>query len=305
MQIIKGKYTDFELFKNDVRDWDLNFNILSKQDFYASFKMVISEDFLLSREVLNGKIEHSGLSPIGFKTLVIPVEYNNSEFVWYNKKSQSKEMLLFPKNNIIDVVTFNGLDLFFLSIRETRLMEAINKLGFLNCKDFFNSDEVSIKIDSKFTIYFNQLANTILNSANQNTEYSYSVLNNIVYLILKQIENSKPVYRQKQKVKKEIALRKAIEIINEKQDVLYSVQDLCGLVGVSEKTLFTAFKEKYKVSPSEYLKSLRLNKVKHEIENIKHKDINISTIAGKYHFWHMGQFAKDFRKHFGILPSEV
>ncbi len=75
------------------------------------------------------------------------------------------------------------------------------------------------------------------------------------------------------------------------------------MTGVSERTLRNDFKEKYKVSPIYYIKVVRLNKVKQEI--YLNQGRNISDIAGEYHFWHMGQFAKDFKKQFGILPSET
>jgi len=106
-----------------------------------------------------------------------------------------------------------------------------------------------------------------------------------------------------QKNKRDFAVKKAIELINNNINQLFSIPQLCALVGVSERTLLSAFKEKYKVSPSNYIKAFRLNLVKQEIFNSEDK--SISKIAGKYHFWHMGQFAKDFKNQFGILPSEV
>ncbi len=305
MAIIEGKYRDFDIFRKDVKDWNLEFNILSNKDFYANFKTFTSENLLLSREILNGKIAHRGLSPIGYRTLVIPVKYNNSEIIWYNKPIQSNEMLLFPKNNIIDVVTFDGLDIFLISIKESKLTEIINKCGFVNCSAFFNSDKIRMRVDSYFSSNISVLSDAIMNHNTENTKHIEVLLNELILFILKFIENSKPIYYIKDKKRKNIALKKAIEIINDDQDTFYSVQDLCGLVDVSEKTLFTAFKEKYKVSPSEYLKALRLNKVKNELFFNKEDNVNISTIAGKYHFWHMGQFAKDFKKHFGVLPSQV
>jgi len=305
MEIIEGEYRDFDLFRNDVKDWGLEFNILSSKDFYAKFKMFTSENLLLSKEVLNGKIAHRGLAPLGYRTLVIPGIHNDSEIIWYNKLMQNNEILLFPKNNIIDAVTFNGLDIFLISIKETKLYNTIDTLGLLNCIEFFNSDKLRIKIDNSFISTISTMSDAILNSNILDIERIDEMLNDLMFFILNYIEDSKPIMYPKDKIRKSIALTKAVEIINNEQDVLYTVQDLCGLVGVSEKTLFSAFKEKYRVSPSEYLKSLRLNKVKNEIESNKCQDNNISTIAGKYHFWHMGQFAKDFKKQFGILPSDI
>ncbi len=119
-------------------------------------------------------------------------------------------------------------------------------------------------------------------------EYLYKADKNV-----QKVEKNKKVY----------AVKKAVKIINNQVDDIYSIKQLCAMVGVSEGTLLNAFKEKYKVTPSEYIKAFRLNKVKHEIYNTKGKAI--FEIAGKYHFWHMGQFANDFKKQFGILPSEV
>jgi AraC-like DNA-binding protein len=31
----------------------------------------------------------------------------------------------------------------------------------------------------------------------------------------------------------------------------------------------------------------------------------VSSIAAQYGFWHMGQFAADFKERFGVLPSEL
>ncbi len=77
------------------------------------------------------------------------------------------------------------------------------------------------------------------------------------------------------------------------------------MTNVSERSLLYAFKEKYKVSPSQFIKASRLNKVKNELFALKDKKPSIANIAGKYQFWHMGQFAKDFKEQFGILPSKM
>ncbi|NOR86105.1 MAG: helix-turn-helix domain-containing protein [Bacteroidales bacterium] len=96
-----------------------------------------------------------------------------------------------------------------------------------------------------------------------------------------------------------------MDIINDSEDELISIPELCGLVGVSERTLLYAFQNKFQISPSDYIKSVRLNKVRRDLFQLKDQNASISTIAGKYHFWHMGQFAQDFRTQFGILPSSI
>ena len=105
--------------------------------------------------------------------------------------------------------------------------------------------------------------------------------------------------------RKNIALRMAVDIINNYEGDLISIYELCRIVGVSDRTLLSAFKNKYQVSPSDYIKAVRLNNVRRDLFLLKDQNISISDLAGKYHFWHMGQFAQDFKNHFGVLPSGV
>ena len=101
-----------------------------------------------------------------------------------------------------------------------------------------------------------------------------------------------------------MALKNAIDLINSQLDVMPTVSQLCHVTNVSERTLEYAFLEKYQVTPKEYIKANRLNKVKRELMLSKEQNTQISTLAVEHRFWHMGQFAADFRKQFGKLPSE-
>ena len=83
-----------------------------------------------------------------------------------------------------------------------------------------------------------------------------------------------------------------------------TVSQFCHVTNVSERTLEYAFLEKYQVTAKEYIKANRLNKVKRELIILKEENIHISTLAAEHGFWHLGQFAADFRKQFGKLPSE-
>jgi len=74
---------------------------------------------------------------------------------------------------------------------------------------------------------------------------------------------------------------------------------------VSERTLEYAFLEKFKVTPKEYIKATRLNKVRTELLQNNSKDCKISTLALFHGFLHMGQFAADYKKWFGESPSET
>jgi len=302
MNIISGSFNDFDHFKEAINEWAIDYTILSKGDFSTTIRLFTSETLLLSRQKLHAKVEHGGLSPVGYRTIVIPVNYN-MDFVWFNKKVSGKEILIFPKNNAIDVVTYPGLDIHLLSIKESVLMDTIESLGLKNCMRVFNNDHEIVPLTIAFSKQFYVMANTFLNTPIVDEQRRDVMCNELIYTMLNYIEESNTNTVSTHHVQQEEALKTAVKIIHESGLVDQSIPQLSTQVGLSSRSLFNAFKEKYHVSPSGYIKSVRLNKVKREI--YLSKEMNISEIAGKYNFWHMGQFAKDFKNQFGILPSEV
>ena len=82
-----------------------------------------------------------------------------------------------------------------------------------------------------------------------------------------------------------------------------TVTDLCEQLRVSPSTLRQSFLEHLGVSPQSYIKARRLNAVRALLREAP-PDTRVSLVAGQFGFWHMGQFAADYRRQFGVLPSE-
>ena len=85
MQLIKATFHDFDLYYESIRNWDLDFRLLSKNDFQAYLHMFSSQTFQLGRTKLSGKIEQQGSTPVGFRSIVIPANYHG-QYIWLNKK---------------------------------------------------------------------------------------------------------------------------------------------------------------------------------------------------------------------------
>jgi AraC family ethanolamine operon transcriptional activator len=71
------------------------------------------------------------------------------------------------------------------------------------------------------------------------------------------------------------------------------------------RTLEYIFRDYFNVTPKVYLKSRRLAAVRHELLRSLHSKSSINEIANRWGFWHMSQFATDYRRFFGELPSET
>lgn len=304
MNHINSYFTDFESYKESVVDWELDFRLLSKNDFSSYLNMYISDNIQITRTILTGKLEQYGLTPLGFTSLTIPVNYDK-EFIWLNKKTKGDKILVFPKCRTLDAVSYDNFDVYVLSIRDSYLYELIEQNELIRAAKLFNGDEQHIPISRIFSLRMNILLDNILSSLSNNVTVVSTSTISVLGLLLNEINNRGALYQNAKLRKRDIAITTAVKYINENIEEQISIPELCSLVDVSERTLEYAFFEKYKISPNQYIKYSRLNMVKQDLYKSRKTGTKISTIAGKYNFWHMGQFAHDFKLQFGKLPSEI
>ena len=82
------------------------------------------------------------------------------------------------------------------------------------------------------------------------------------------------------------------------------VADLCRMAGTSERTLYYAFIDRFGIPPARFMKLFRLNRVRAALCGAR-PPISIADTANRWDFWHMGQFARDYRRLFGEAPSQT
>ena len=100
------------------------------------------------------------------------------------------------------------------------------------------------------------------------------------------------------------AVNTALDLIEARLDEPLSVRELCIATGIPARTLSRSFQERFGVGPKTYINQLRLSRVRKNLINSA-SETKISDFANQYGFWHMGQFARDYRRLFGELPSET
>ncbi len=98
----------------------------------------------------------------------------------------------------------------------------------------------------------------------------------------------------------------ARDFVLSQPDRLISIIDLCEHLHVSRRTLQNCFQTVLGVCPVSYLKSLRLNAVRRALKHGGlHQNLTVQDVAAQWGFWHMSQFAADYRALFYELPSET
>ena len=100
------------------------------------------------------------------------------------------------------------------------------------------------------------------------------------------------------------AFLRAVGYIQDHASKSPSIEEICRASGVSWRTLNYAFRERFGLTPKMYLKAVQLRRVRCDLVT-GDPGATIAEIAARWGIWHMGQFARDYRKHFGELPSET
>jgi AraC family ethanolamine operon transcriptional activator len=81
------------------------------------------------------------------------------------------------------------------------------------------------------------------------------------------------------------------------------LSDLCAHTHLQARSLEYGFHEILGLSPVSYVKVLRLNEVRRQLLSNVHESRSISELALDAGFWHLSQFAADYRKFFLETPS--
>jgi len=88
------------------------------------------------------------------------------------------------------------------------------------------------------------------------------------------------------------------------RDQLVTVPELCQRLHVSRRTLQYCFEDVLGISPLQYLRAIRLNGARRELRQSLANAQTVGEVAAHWGFWHLSQFASDYRKLFGQSPSQ-
>jgi AraC family ethanolamine operon transcriptional activator len=100
-------------------------------------------------------------------------------------------------------------------------------------------------------------------------------------------------------------ISKVLELINDAGVWTMSVPELANEIGVSQRTLLTAFREQLGITPQSYLIAHRLHLARQSLmESATHR-ITVAAVAAKFGFFDLGRFAGRYFKMFGEHPSET
>jgi AraC family ethanolamine operon transcriptional activator len=98
---------------------------------------------------------------------------------------------------------------------------------------------------------------------------------------------------------------RADEYTRANPDRLISIGELCTALSTSRRALQASFQEILGISPHAYIRAASLNAVRRQLKDPASPYQSVQDAAAAYGFWHMSQFARDYRQMFGEHPSST
>ena len=127
----------------------------------------------------------------------------------------------------------------------------------------------------------------------------------VASLVIGQGQGGKLKLEGRPKLSREEIIRRSKNLLEEREGEPVLVGELAAGVGVSERTLRTAFNEYFGVGPVRYLQLRQLNQIHRALRAADPEAVTVSDVLFRHGVWELGRFARRYRRLFGELPSQT
>jgi AraC-like DNA-binding protein len=101
------------------------------------------------------------------------------------------------------------------------------------------------------------------------------------------------------------AIRQAIDLLRSQPEEPITIAKLADITRVSERSLQAGFRRYVGVSPTSYLRQVRLDRAHEELRHADPAQTTVADIAHRWGFRHLGRFSGTYRARFGVSPSQT
>ena len=308
--VVSGEFSDFDEPAEAVSGWGLDWVQLDRGPLRSRIRQVVGPSVMLSRFKFNRKFHQRGQSPPGVLTFGLngrgsPVPE------WRRGAGGDNAVIVFPKGDEFDAVSQAGFFGDTMSLPEERIRQVAHHLGApdplkplsggMDLVDM--APELIESIRGRLDAMHSEAEGPPSGHRNLSV-WSTSESELVATLVAGLSAGRSPEAAVSGPVLRRRAMQKALEFIDAHADDAPTVEMICAAANASWRTLNYAFRERFDLTPKQYLHRVRLQRVRQDLVRSAGA-APISEIAAHRGFWHMGAFAADYRRQFGELPSET
>lgn len=304
------RFDSFEELAAMVLAWDLDFRQLDRHRSASELSQTHLGSLLFSSARFGCHVDQRGATPGGMRTFAIP-DADCSEMRWFGRSVARDCLLTFPANGELQAVSRPGFGVTTISVPE----QVLNQFAARNADSLpkrILATAESVTLARPHTLDrlrdLSRRASVVMkNGAGGDCRQLIAdIQDQTLSALLDIFANSaqSPTASATYEGRR-FRFKRLLDYVDEHVDTPLRIVDLCRVAQVSERTLQNRFKRELGITPKSYLCGQRLYGTHRALKRAQLCDARVIDVANAWGFWHMGQFARDYRKLFGELPSET
>ena len=303
------QYNDFEELTATLHGYDIDLQQLDRGQFTATTQQVVSGAVLLSHFIATRRLEVHGNSPANLRTFGIPAE-ECRPIVWGEQLGDNNTILVYRNGTELEIVSLPFSRAIDLSIPEDTLNQQCQTLGYPEIDAIIGDNKMLTCTPKDMHTLRSALYRVCLALSDDPSligtiGMQQEIELELPQLLLSALCSAKAQPSRSTPERKQRALKKAVDYIKTFSNSPITLNELCQETQVSARTLQSAFLDHFGMSPKAYLRVQRLNAAHKELFTASPVGTKVADVACRRGFWHMGQFAADYKRLFRELPSET
>lgn len=304
---MQRSYCDVDDLSAQAKHWDLDFWQLDRGQFQGELLQFGTGGVHVAEARFGSSLNQKGIAPRGLRTIAVPAQ-ENLRISWRGSQVDGQSLMVFPREGELASVSRPDFHVYTCSFPEELLSDICETLKLSDSDSLLDGVEairVSPQTMKKVKSCLSKLCCSVRgdNSAVHLPQVASQLGQHLPLQLMEAIAESQEKCRPATRPKRLAAVKRAESYIAKHARDAIKVSDIGLASGVSQRTLEYAFIERFGVGPKEFLKGFRLTAVRRQLRNANSNSTRVADVANAWGFWHMGQFAADYRQRFGELPS--
>jgi AraC family transcriptional regulator, ethanolamine operon transcriptional activator len=303
-------YADASDLSKQMPGWNFEFTQLSAGALGASGGMVALNGVLIGSLTLDQALLRRGRGPHGSAAVLIPGSASSQAFV-RGRMLEPAQCIAIAEGALVEVITRSN----YVDVAITVDLQAWHgQSQWLS--DCALATSSASWVATPGPLWINRIRRSVrwlfaalqqYPQAMSRPEVRTSLADQVVMALAdvgsEQADAERPT--RDARIRQRTAVERAREYIRGQLAEPLPLSELCRHANVQARALEYGFREITGLSPISYVKSLRLNAVRRRLSRTDTAEQSISEIALDHGFWHLGQFAADYRKFFGETPTST
>ena len=299
-------FDSFEEFNSFPHGRDAEFRVTTDLPYVASIKHVVLDGVMVNSASYTQATLQRASTPAGRRTLALPVHINGP-MTWSSHEIDTHSLMLFSENRELFSVSRSSMHIATLSIEDSLFERQLEEVKVADPSR--KRDAQARRIDAATWQHLHKCLDTHCNYSEkyQNGQRSpllerYLEEETAYQFISLALGRPQESYRLPVHAAAKHT-RTAIYYIMPRLRTPLTVVEVCSATGIGRRTLEMSFRRYLGISPKRFIKQMRYALCREEL--LTQRWPTVSSVAGAWGFWHMGQFAADYRALFGESPRET